>query len=619
MCGIAGLYSSNPSFSKDHLLKMLDVIRHRGPDNQGVYCNHSVGLGHQRLSIIDTSKDAHQPMTSHCGRYVISYNGEVYNFKELAKNLSVPLKTHSDTEVVLELFAQLGSQCIRQFNGMFSAAIYDTKENTLYPFRDRAGIKPLYYYFDEHHFVFSSELKALTALPYIKQHIQLDIEAIHQYLNLGFIPEPLTIYKHIYKFPAAHYAKIQTNASVVNIQFENYWSVENEILREPIHNENQAKEELHSLLKESVKRHLISDVPYGVLLSGGTDSSLLAALAQAMNQKPIKTFTIGFNHGKYDESNHAKNVADFLKTEHYSHYVDETEIKKLIPSLCSIYDEPFGDSSALPTLLLSQYAKQHATMVLSGDGGDELFMGYGRYRLANYLHKPIIQALHKPLAVFLSLSSSARYQKASSLLDFEHTLTSEHIFSQEQSFFSKKEIAKILIKEQQETHSLKNLSTTQRLLFPAEEQSIFDFRYYLKDDLLVKIDRASMHHSLEVRVPLLDNSIISYSLNLDHRLKNKNNINKYLLKEIAYEYIPKHLLDRPKQGFAIPLQHWLKNDLRFLINNYLSDSHINKHGIFDPTLVNKLTTQFLYNKKDHLYHKIWLLIVLQQFLEKLDS
>ncbi|MGD0711605.1 MAG: asparagine synthase (glutamine-hydrolyzing), partial [Bacteroidales bacterium] len=404
MCGICGYYSTNNKFSEEDLIKMSSAIAHRGPDAEGFFHSEIAGLGHRRLSIIDLSVSANQPMHSHNNRYVMVFNGEVYNFKEIENDLrktihDLRLKTSSDSEVILEAFALWGPEFVNRLNGMFAIAIYDKEEKTFYFFRDRIGIKPLYYYRDGQNFAFASELKALKKIGFVNNNISVNYLAINEYLHLGYIPEPHSIYDKIYKFPSGSWAKLNSKG----FEIKKYWNIDDKISDKLITDENEAKEKLKELLISSVKYRMISDVPFGTFLSGGIDSSLVTAIAQSLSTEPVKTFNIRFEDSKYDESPFARAVSEYLGTSHHEYTVTEKDGIELIPELMNIYDEPFADSSAIPTLLVSKMAKQHVSMTLSGDGGDELFMGYGAYNWAERLNKPFIKNFRAPIKGTLSL------------------------------------------------------------------------------------------------------------------------------------------------------------------------------------------------------------------------
>jgi asparagine synthase (glutamine-hydrolysing) len=612
MCGICGFYSQTEFVDQTELKKMADSLAHRGPDAEGIYCNHVAGLAHRRLSILDLSDNANQPMESHSRRYIIVFNGEIYNYKDIAKELNIAFRTSSDTEVILEAFEEWGVTFVNKLNGMFSISIYDKEEKRMYLFRDRLGIKPLFYYWEGDRFAFASELKAFNHIDYIKDKIEINHTAISEFLHLGYIPEPNTIYRNIRKFPAGHFGIVDESG----LRIEAYWMIEGAVRRNIISDYQDAKKRLNQLVEQSVSARLISDVPFGSFLSGGIDSSLVTAVAQKFTKEKLNTFSIGFKESSYNEAKYAKSVSDYLGTNHHELIISQKDAKEMIPDLLDYYDEPYADSSAIPTMILSRFARKSVSMVLSGDGGDELFHGYGVYSWAKHLSNPLIKGFRFPIGNSLS-KLSEKYKHRAEIFKYQKSeQLKSHIFSQEQFYFSISEIQSLMIKPSaDDINLLEDFSYFVRKLTPKENQAIFDLRYYLKDDLLTKLDRASMRYSLEARVPLLDHNIVEFALNLSPKLKVNQKVKKYLLKEVLYDYVPASYFDRPKWGFSIPLKEWLKGDLKFLIDHYLSKSMIVKHKIIDPNAVSALINRYL-GGEDYLYNRIWLLIILHQFFEK---
>lgn len=608
MCGIAGVFPKNGKDFNKEIVKMTKSLAHRGPDAFGHFSDNHCFLGHRRLSVLDTSDEANQPFYSNCDRYVIVFNGEIYNFKELALKHNLNTHTSSDTEVILELFIKKGPKFVSDLNGMFAIAIYDRQTKSLFISRDRIGIKPIYYTNNDLYFAFASELKALKAM--LTNKLKLDKSCIANFLHLGYIPEHQSIYENVRKFPSGCNALIDINKTKIY----RYWDPASHFSESTIIDERIAKKTLKDLLASSVRYQMISDVPLGTFLSGGTDSSLVTALAQAESATPIKTFSIGFKENKFNESVYAKNIAKHLKTDHHEYILSESQALESVTEIINMYDEPFADSSSIPTQLISKMAKKEVTVALSGDGGDELFLGYGMYNWANRLSNPLLHSLRKPISYILSQGRN-REKRVSKLFDYkDKARLKSHIFSQEQYFFTQSEIEEILVTKTDISLPDNEVTNLVRKLFPDESQAFFDLKNYLKDDLLVKVDRASMAHSLEVRVPLLDHRIIEYSCNIDRSMKTKGNISKYLLKEILYEYVPKNLLDRPKWGFAIPLSNWLKKDLNYLIDKYLSKEVIESYDILSYPSVNQLRKRFE-NGEDFLFNRIWSLIILNMWLE----
>ncbi len=613
MCGISGIVNRRAKVEINQLLKMTQTIVHRGPDAEGVFVNNykTCGLGHRRLSILDLSDAANQPMHSKCGNYSLVYNGEVYNFKEIKEtlqNAGIEFFTSSDTEVVLQAFITWGPKCVERFNGMFVFAIWNEREEEIFIFRDRLGVKPLYYSWDEETLYFSSELKAIT--PFINQK-DWDETAIQHYFRLGYIPAPYTIYKAVRKLEEGAY--IQLNKS--DFLIKKYWILEEKIDKKTLSDEKEAKSQYHELLKSSVKMRLQSDVPFGVFLSGGIDSSIIAAVAQSISDKPIATFSIGFEEAAFNESEYARKVANHLGTEHHEFVLSHKDIQDLVTEIPSWYDEPFADSSALPTYLVSKMASKKVKMVLTGDGGDEQFMGYGMYDWADRL--TTLKTLKWFLKTGLSLSPNINHQRASQYFNFkqdEHLPS--HIFSVDQGLYSAKSIKKHF--SFTEVYATLILGKTNRRLMVSEEQSFHDLKFYLPGDLLTKVDRASMQNSIEARVPLLDYRLVEFSLNLDEKLKRKNGESKYLLKQVLYDYVPKELFDRPKWGFSIPLNLWLSKELKPLLDKYVNPHELEKYSFYKVDEIMKLKEEYL-GGKVYLYNQLWLIIMFNMWDSREES
>ena len=603
MCGITGIVNRRAKVDIGQLSKMTDKIAHRGPDADGVFVNNykTCGLGHRRLSILDLSDAANQPMHSKCGNYSLVYNGELYNFKEIRESLQkegFEFTTSSDTEVVLQAFIAWGPACVERFNGMFAFAVWNEKKEEIFIFRDRLGIKPLYYAWDEETLYFSSELKAIA--PFTDQKSWDEI-AIQHYFRLGYIPAPHTIYKSVRKLEEGSY--IQLNKS--DFLIKKYWILEEKVEKKVISDEKEAKSKYHDLLKSSVEYRLQSDVPFGVFLSGGIDSSTVAAIAQSISGQKISTFSIGFEEASFNESEYAKKVADHLGTNHHEFVLSHKDIQDLIPEIPTWYDEPFADASALPTFLVSKMAREKVSMVLTGDGGDEQFMGYGMYTWADRL--TTLKTLRWFLKTGLSLSPRVNDKRASQYFDFkEDEHLPSHIFSVDQGLYSAKSLKKHF--SFIEGYSPLTLGKTNRNLMVSEKQSFHDLKYYLPGDLLTKVDRASMQNSLEARVPLLDHRLVEFSLNLDEKLKRKNGDSKYLLKQVLYDYAPKELFDRPKWGFGIPLNLWLSKELKPLLDKYVNPQELEKYPFYKVDEIMKLKEEYL-GGKTYLYNQLWLIMV----------
>ncbi|MEN9569622.1 MAG: hypothetical protein RL172_853 [Bacteroidota bacterium] len=625
MCGIAGYISLHSSFTKQQLLQATAAMQHRGPDAEGFYfaANDAVGLAHRRLSILDLSAAANQPMYSADGRYCMVFNGEVYNFASLKNQLAdkgASLKTTSDTEVILELYAQQGTAAFAGLNGMFALAIYDAVNETLTLCRDHVGIKPLFYYADDRCLVFASELKVISKM--MGNTLAVNRAAIPNFLHLGFIPQPQTIYQNVYKFPAAHWVQVplkSSNYAACAAKAQPFWQLANHIKPTVNNDEQAAARQLQNLLYDAVQKQLVSDVPLGTFLSGGTDSSLVTAIAAKLaGSNKIKTFSIAIDDGKYNEAGFARQVADYLKTDHHEFAVKEKEVMELADKLLPAYDEPFADSSAFPVMMVSRLARQHVTVALSGDGGDELFHGYNMYTWAQRLQQPWVPLLRKPLYAASKLMSS-KWQRAGHLFHYPaKSRMATHIFSQEQYYFKEQELQQLLINPDFNFEGINQAPMVGRVLQPAEIQSLWDFDHYLKDDLLVKVDRASMQYGLESRVPLLDYRLAEFACNLSPALKIKNATSKYLLKQVLYQHVPAQIFNRPKWGFTIPLGKWLKTDLKYLVDTYTAPAIIDKYGLLHTAVVQQLVKDY-FTGKDYLYNRVWLITLLHWWLEENSS
>lgn len=613
MCGIVGVYRSEEV--NDALAAMTSAVAHRGPDAHGIYVNGMFGVGHTRLSIIDLSSTANQPFHSADGRYVMVFNGEIYNFQQVRTALlaekDIKFRTHSDTEVVLEAFVQWGAKMVERLEGMFAIGIIDQLERKLFLFRDRVGKKPLYYYQSGNMFAFASEIKALLKHPEIQQNKQVNRRVIASLLHLGYIPEPHTIYKNIFKFPAGSWGVVDGNAP---LRTEAYWRITNHLASTSPFDGQQAIDGLERVLDEAVNKRLISDVPLGAFLSGGTDSSLITALASRRVPTPLRTFSIGFAESKFDESRYARDVAQHLGTDHTAYILSEKEAVELLEVYLKHFDEPFADTSAIPTMLVSQLARRDVTVALTGDGGDELFQGYGAYTWANRMDSGLWKTFTPPLRTGLALSGKSRLERVARLLEpVKAGGLRSHIFSQEQYFFTQGEIRDHLLRNPEDFEAFEYTDPQEAAaLTPGSKQALFDFQYYLKDDLLVKIDRASMYCALECRCPLLDYHVVEYAFSLNHSLKVRDGQSKWILKQLLRRYLPDSLINRPKWGFSVPLANWLRGDLKYLVDTYLSDDMIAEAGLFKADFVRSLRNDF-FAGKDYLYNRVWVMIVLHKW------
>lgn len=614
MCGIVGVYSKAGA-DRGAVESMTSYVSHRGPDAQGTYISGPFGLGHTRLSIIDLSTGANQPFHCQDGRYVMVFNGEIYNYQDVRTALlaerDITFRTHSDTEVVLEAFIQWGVKMVDRLEGMFAIGIIDQQERKLYLFRDRAGKKPLYYYQSQGVFAFASEIKSLLRYPEVARSKQMNRNVIATFLHLGYIPEPYTIYTDIYKFPAGSWGVFDERTP---LQIEPYWRITDRLTPAEHTGPKSAIDGLETLLDDAVQKRLISDVSLGAFLSGGTDSSLITALASRKVSTPLRTFSIGFSESKFDESRYAREVAQHLGTDHTAYILSEREAVDLVEVYLRHFDEPFADTSAIPTMLVSQLARRDVTVALTGDGGDELFQGYGAYTWANRLDRGWWSGLSAPLRMALQISGQSRLQRVAHLLSpVAVGGMRSHIFSQEQYFFEQDEVRDSLLSNAGDFVAFEYNDPPQAARFtPAEKQALFDFQYYLKDDLLVKVDRASMHYALECRSPLLDHRVVEYAFSLDYSFKVRHGQTKWILKQLLRRYIPDVLVDRPKWGFSVPLANWLRGDLRYLVDTFLSDAMVEEAGLFNVNYVRSLRESF-FAGKDYLYNRLWVIIVLHKW------
>lgn len=649
MCGICGFYSKSPNKYKDIIYKMTLSLEHRGPDDAGIWQDNNFGvfLGHQRLSIMDLSKAGHQPMQSHSGRYVIIYNGEIYNHIELRGELKktnplIKWRSNSDTETLLETIEIWGlEKAIKKFEGMFAFCIWDKKYHCLTLVRDRLGEKPIYYGWqgsgEGSVFLFGSELKALKKHPEFNKKI--DREAIALQLLYSYIPDPYSIYKNIYKLLPGHYLQLSEKNLKENDlpKSKIYWSLVKTAIDGASNQFNKSEAEikngLENELKLTVKKQMISDAPIGAFLSGGIDSSAVVSLMQSQSNSPIKTFTIGFGDKDFNEAHYAKKIAKHLGTDHTEMYISPKEAMHVIPKLTKIYDEPFSDSSHIPAFLISQLTKQQVKVALTGDGGDELFCGYNRYIFGEKLWKlscamPV--ALRKIFSFGIQLISQknwdtiskylpiinqynnfgdklhkgARAFDARTFFDFYHFLCSHWYKSNDVVLNSKQ--PKIItdgLRQQLET-----LNRQQQMM-------VLDFLTYLPGDILVKVDRASMASSIETRAPFLDHKLIEYVWKIPHKFKNKNGRGKWILKEILNQYVPKNITERPKMGFGVPISIWLRGPLKDWAENLLDEKRLKEEGFLNSRSVRKKWEEHLSGKRNWQYD-LWDVLMFQAWIKE---
>ena len=618
MCGIVGFNSKN----SDVLNEMIKSINHRGPDDSGVYEEEQLSLGHVRLSILDLSSLGHQPMIFEHLRMV--YNGEVYNFKEIREELRAldySFVSDTDSEVILKAYHKWGIKAIDKFIGMFAIAIYDINSSELVLIRDRVGVKPLYYYFDGKSFVFASELKPIMEY---KDNLTISKDALHEFFQFGYISSNLSIFENCYKVPAGNYLTFNTNR--LSLEIKEYWSVL-PFFEKPKFNKSEKElvDELEKLLIDSFKYRMVSDVPVGVFLSGGVDSSVVAAILQK-HYGNIHTFTIGFHEAKYNEATFAKEVAEHLGTTHSEKFLAVEEAKEILKKFVDIYDEPFGDSSGIPTTLVSQMAKDAGVkVVLSADGGDEVFCGYERYWVVNRIGKKIFKIpkiVQKPLAFIMNSIND----KTLSYL-FRNEL-SKHRFIQLCEALNYNSLEKIY---EQFLHTSKNYELSSLLGYgkTINEKSfrvgemensmqgmmLWDYHRYMVDDILTKVDRATMSVSIEGREPLLDHRIAEFMAQVPFEYKYRDGESKYLLRKVLERYIPKNMIDRPKKGFGIPMFEWFRGDLNVLFEEHFRKENIEKHGLLNFDYVEQEYKKLKENKALNV-NKLWYILVFEIWYKK---
>ncbi len=642
MCGIAGALVPKGRRVKPGLLKaMTDVIAHRGPDGTGAWISEDgrVGLGHRRLSIIDLSSAGDQPMRSASRRYVISYNGEIYNFRELRSELErkgAEFRGHSDTEVILAACDAWGPQeTLRRLSGMFAIALWDCQEEEILLARDRIGIKPLYYSLENGELTFASELRPLVVwrgnLPPVSR------QGLTEFLRLGYVPGPLSIFDGVHKLQPGTWLRYK-GGQATHGAFWRYRDVVRDGMNDAFDDESEALDALDETLRASVSRHMISDVPLGAFLSGGIDSSTVVALMQAQSDRPVKTFSIGFNEAAYNEAEHAAAVARHLGTDHTELYVSDQDAREVIPDLPRIYDEPFADVSQIPTFLVSRLAREHVTVSLSGDGGDELFAGYNRYyfvtafwtrlkMLPAVARRALAGALVQPSpstwdrffklagrAMPASLVPALPGQKmhkiaatlpAKSLLDLHVRLVSQWVVPQ------------LALRERWRSDDIlwHGRLCEDEGLSPAMRQSVWDAETYLVDDILTKVDRATMSVSLEGRVPLLDPQVMEIAWRVPAHMKLRDGGGKWLLKQLLHRYVPAEIVERPKMGFGVPIGDWLASSLRDWGESLLDPGMLDQQGYLNTAAIRQTWDQHVTGRQDS-GGPLWTVLMFQHWLDQ---
>lgn len=636
MCGISGYFSSKNLFSKNKLLKisndMNNSLIHRGPDSGGVWIEHNTScfLAHRRLSIIDLTKNGSQPMISKSKRFILCYNGEIYNCKELQKLLQNKLNGHSDTEIILELFAQYGLEnVIEKIHGMFAFSLYDRKKKQLFLCRDRLGKKPLFWSKIGNSFIFSSELKSLMRFPNFQKIVNRN--AISNFLRHGYIPSPNTIFENTFKLGPGKILKI--DLKTFSPKIKNYWSLE-KVIKNRAFFQNDDRElikKLDNLLTDSVSQRMIADVPLGSFLSGGIDSSIVTALMQKVSKEKVNTFSIGFNESSYNEANFAKKIANHLGTNHTEVYISSKEAQDVVPLIPKYYDEPFGDSSQIPTFLISSIARKSVKVALSGDGGDELFHGYNRYEMADKMIWIFKLPTFFKIIIYsaVKLFTPNQWNKLNNI--FSNSIIPPQIgdklyklikiiFNDYNNFYlnliSAWDNPNNLVINGHETKGLVWENNLDQVVTEFSEKiRALDTLTYLPDDILTKVDRASMANSLEVRSPILDNRVVEFSWNLKKTMMSRHNKSKWILRQVLKNYVPEKFFDRPKMGFGVPISVWLRNDLKSWSQDLLSDQTFSKHGLLNKEPIQKRFNEHQ-NMKNDWHFSLWNILMLHAWADE---
>ena len=646
MCGLVGFWQAT-ALQRDKAEKtiatMTTALAHRGPDDSGYLLEASDGLalGHRRLSIIDLSSAGHQPMVSSSGRTVIVYNGEVYNYTSLRRelrDLGIKFRSQTDTEVILEGCEHWGvRKTLQRLNGMFAFALWDRRRRTLTLARDRLGIKPLYYGRLGNVLFFTSELKALRRHPTFKAEV--DRNSLTLFFRYGYIPAPRTIFHDVFKLQSGHWLTLKSPGG--NPSPERYWSLPDVIKSGSVERARvsiaEAEDELNSLLRDAVRCRMIADVPLGAFLSGGIDSSLVVSLMQAQSDRPVQTFSIGFQDEEYNEAMHARAVADHLGTEHVEIYVTAKEARETIPALPTIFDEPFSDSSQIPTFLVSRLARQHVAVSLSGDGGDELFGGYTRYRLSRDLWRLIgwlppwvrrfaSQGIRTVPLEAWNLASTGlqpivrRYVRSGDVGDklykLSEVLEAPDSLAAYNSLQSKWKSPATLVKMSTEPGTpLSDARSVAWLSDFTRQMMYLDLLTYLPDDILTKVDRASMAVGLEARVPLLDHRVVEFAWGLPLNLILRHGSGKWITKKVLYRYLPTRFFERPKKGFAIPIGKWLRGPLREWAEELLAEDRLRREGYLESKHVSRKWHEHTTLRRDW-GHLLWDILIFQTWREQ---
>ena len=617
MCGICG-YITKKAISSEELTAMNDTLYHRGPDDGGIWIaaieDYSVGLAHRRLAIMDLSKLGHQPMFSEDGETVIVFNGEIYNFLELQKELmrrGYKFKSKSDTEVLLNAYCEWQESMLHKLEGMFAIAICDKRRRKLLLARDRMGEKPLYYHWDGKELIFASTLSPIMKYPHLKKTIKKEVMA--GFLCNKFIMSPDTIFENVWKLEAGEYL-VWEKGNIFTKYYWNVWEKYQECSKIMITDFWEAKEELDKLINESVQRRMIADVPVGIFLSGGIDSSLVAAIAQKQSKTPVKTFTIGFYEKEKDEAPRAKKIAEYLGTDHTEMYISYENIIDLVNDIPIYFDEPFADSSQIPTMLVSKMAREKVTVALAGEGGDELFCGYKRYdwvKISQYLDwigNIGDQILNLPGITALNIKSRLPVRERVFLSNRDNRYKTQY-FSMAREEITKK---LVLFNSKRAQHSCEEKINVKDWQI---RRMLVDQQQYLPNEILQKSDKASMKYSLELRCPLLDYHIVEYLYRIPQKYKYHFGTKKYILKQLVYDKIPQQLLDMPKRGFSVPLAKWLREPLNTKVHMYADAAILKKQELFNAEEIEKLIT-IVETCNDNIYPTIlWNFYVFQMWYQ----
>ena len=631
MCGIAGFIDFTKRSKDEDIRKMIQPMNHRGPDGDGTLLKETdlaaIGFGHKRLSIIDLTETGKQPMTFQ--HLTMTFNGEIYNYQKIKTELTAlghSFVGESDSEMILHAYDEWGTKAVDKFIGMFAIVIFDEKKNEIIIFRDRAGVKPLFYYWHNDLFLFASELKAFHEHPKFEK--SLNIDAVAAFMQYGNVPTPHCIFEHCAKVKPGHFLVLDLNSKTYSETC--YWNVYDYYNKPKLTlSYEEAKAETKDILTSAFNYRMVSDVPIGIFLSGGYDSTCVTSILQSESSAQLKTFTIGVPDIGLNEAPYAKDIAKHLGTDHTEINCTQEEAINMISDLPYYYDEPFADSSAIPTTLVSKMARKDVTVALSADGGDEIFAGYNRYdymlrygkklnAIPGFVRKSMAGAMNRISSERIPVLKNKynfhnRYEKLKGVL--KNPSHKDIMLSLSQQF-TNDQMKTILDKEfnhletMYETNELRGESKSALSYMMA-----IDFQTYMLDDILQKVDRATMTHSLEGREPMLDHRIIEYAAQLPDSYKYHNGVKKRILRDIVHDYIPQSLLDRPKMGFAIPIGNWMGNELKEHVEEYLSETRIKSQGIFNWEYVNKLKTDFFNGRKEY-DAKLWYFLMFQMWYEK---